>query len=316
MSALRHEEPTPQPERREPPVTDLRLRDLSFADWRAVLVRAGKEFMDDNAMMLASALAYSSFFAIPSVLLVVVGVFTLTVGPATITALIHHFSTVMPGQAASLLGSSLRRLEAHPTQGIAMVVVGFVLAVWSTTGAMTSFMTAINLAYDQKDKRPFLRKRIVAVEMVGAIGVAFLLVAVFLMFGPPIEHLIVTHSGGAGGVVAWAWWIAQWPILVLGLLAAFATLLYLGPDVDVRRWQFLTPGALVATLLWIAVSGLFAVYTATFGSYNKTWGTLSAVIVMLTWLWLSSMALLLGAEINSEVDRSRRLRSAPSESRT
>jgi len=316
MRALRHEEPTPQPERREPSVPDPRLRDLSFADWRAIVVRAGKEFMDDNAMMLASALAYSSFFAIPSVLLVVVGVFTLTVGPGTITSLIHHFSTVMPGQAASLLGSSLHRLDAHPAQSIAMVAVGLALAVWSTTGAMTSFMTAINLAYDRKDGRKFLRKRLVAVEMVAAIGVAFLLVAVFLMFGPPIEHLIVTHAGASGGVIAWVWWIAQWPILVLGLLAAFATLLYLGPDVEERRWQFLTPGALVATLLWLAASGLFAVYTATFGSYNKTWGTLSAVIVMLTWLWLSSMALLLGAEINSEVDRSRRLRSAPSESQT
>jgi len=113
------------------------------------------------------------------------------------------------------------------------------------------------------------------------------------------------------------WWVAQWPILLVGLLAAFATLLYLGPDVDHPRWEFLTPGSLVAAFLWIATSGLFAVYTAMFGSYNKTWGSLSAVIVMLTWLWLTGMALLLGAEINSEVERSRRLRGgapAPSES--
>ena len=106
-------------------------------------------------------------------------------------------------------------------------------------------------------------------------------------------------------------------ILLVGLLAAFATLLYLGPDVDRPRWEFLTPGSLVAAFLWIVTSGLFAVYTSMFGSYNKTWGSLSAVIVMLTWLWLTGMALLLGAEINSEVERSRRLRGgapAPSES--
>jgi membrane protein len=316
VSALRHDEPTPQPERREPSVPDPRLRDLTFADWRAILVRAGKEFMADNAMMLASALAYSSFFAIPSVLLVVVGAFTLIAGPATITSLMHQFGHVMPSQAASLLGSSLHRLDAHPAQSIAMVVVGAVLAVWSTTGAMTSFMTAINLAYDQKDGRSFVRKRLVAVKMTVAIGVAFLLVAVFLMFGPPIEHLIASHVGAASGAVGWVWWIAQWPILVFGLLAAFATLLYLGPDIDRPRWQFFTPGSVVATLLWLAASGAFAVYTATFASYNKTWGTLSAVIVMLTWLWISAMALLLGAEINSEAERSRRLRSAPSVPRT
>jgi len=295
MSALRDEPPTP-------------------AGWRAILIRAGKEFLADNASMLASALAYDSFFAIPSVLLVVVGAFTLTVGPSTVASLMHHFRDVMPAQATTLLGSSLKHLTAHPAQGIAMVAVGIVLALWSTTGAMTAYMTAINLAYEQKDRRGFLRRRLVALEMVAAVGVAFLLVAVFLMFGPPIEHLIATHAGAAGGVVGWVWWVAEWPILVGGLLAAFATLLYLGPDIEKPRWELVTPGSLVATVLWLAASGAFAVYTATFGSYNKTWGTLSAVIVMLTWLWLSAMALLLGAEINAEAERTRRLRSAPSAS--
>src|SRR5204862_6988729 len=104
------------------------------------------------------------------------------------------------------------------------------------------------------------------------------------------------------------WWILQWPIALGGLLVAFAPLLYLGPDVEQPEWRFLTPGSLVAALLWIAASGLFAVYTATFASYNKTWGALSAVIVMLTWLWITGLALLLGAEINAEAERSRQLR--------
>jgi membrane protein len=297
-----------EPELSEPELRDPRLRDLSFADWKAILVRAGKEFLNDNAMMLASALAYSTFFAIPSVLLVTVGLFTLVAGPDTITSLIAHLGTVMPAQATQLLSDSLKNLDAHPASSVIMTVVGFVLALWSTTGAMSSYMLAINLAYGHKDKRSFLRKRIVALEMVVALGFAFVLVAVLLIFGPQIEHLVASHLGPAGSVLNWVWWVAQWPILLLGLLAAFATLLYLGPDVEHRRWQFLTPGSLVAALLWIAVSGLFAVYTSMFGSYNKTWGTLSAVIVMLTWLWLTGMALLLGAEINAEVERSRQLR--------
>jgi membrane protein len=142
------------------------------------------------------------------------------------------------------------------------------------------------------------------------LGIAFLLVAVLLIFGPVIENAISSRVGPAGTLVDWVWWIAQWPILLVGLLAAFATLLYLGPDVEHRKWEFLTPGSLVAALLWIAASGLFAVYTSTFASYNKTWGSLSAVIVMLTWLWITGMALLLGAEINSEAERSRLLRKA------
>jgi membrane protein len=284
------------------------MHDLTFADWKTIFIRAAKGFMGNNATMLASALAYSSFFAIPSVLLVTVGVFTLVAGPDTISNLMAHFSTVMPRQATDLLGGSLRNLDAHPASSVVMTVIGFVLALWSTTGAMNAYMLAINLAYGRKDKRSFIRKRIVALEMVVAIGFAFALVAVLLIFGPQIEKTIASHLGAAGGILNVVWWIAQVPILLVGLLVAFATLLYLGPDVEHRKWQFVTPGSLVAALMWIAISGLFAVYTSLFGSYNKTWGALSAVIVTLTWLWLSSLALLFGAEVNAELERSRELR--------
>jgi len=304
------EQPTPQPERREPKLADPRLRDLSFADWKAIVTRAGKQFLADNCMMLASALAYSTFFAIPSVLIVAVGLFTLIASPSTIITLVDHFHGVIPGQATTLLKSSLLRADAHPAGSIAFTIIGFVLAVWAVTGAMNSYMTALNMTYSRKDKRSFVTKRIVALKMAAVLAVAFALVAVLLMFGPVIESAIARHVGPAGTVVAILWWASQWPILLGGLLVAFATLLYLGPDVEQRKWEFLTPGSLVAALLWIVASGLFAVYTATFASYNKTWGSLSAVIVLLTWLWLTGMALLLGAEINAETERSRELRKA------
>jgi membrane protein len=303
--------PAPQPERRERPLHDPRLRDLSFADWKAIVTRAFKEFMNDNAMLLASALAYSTFFAIPSVLIVGTGLFTLIASPQTITNTIDHFHTVMPKEAISLLNSSLRRADSHPGGSLVATLIGFVLAVWSVTGAMNSYMTALDLAYNrEKDRRSFLRRRVTGLQMALVLGLAFALVAVLLMFGPVVESAIARHAGGAGSVVGIAWWVAQWPILLGGLLVAFAAVLYLGPDVEHRKWEFLTPGSLIAAILWIAASGLFAVYTATFASYNRTWGALSAVIVMLTWLWLTAMALLLGAEINAEAERSRQLRSA------
>jgi membrane protein len=301
--------PGPQPERREPRVDDPGLRDLTFADWKAIFTRAFKEFMSDNAMMLASALAYSSFFAIPSVIIVATGVFTLVASAQDITSFMQHI-TFIPGAAKDLLKQSLLRADANPGSSILMTAVGFLLAVWSVTGAMNSYMTALNLAYDRQDKRSFVKKRVVALKMAAVMGVAFLLVAVLTIFGPVVEKSIAHHVGPAGGVVNVLWWVVQWPILLAGLLVAFATLLYLGPDVEHRKWEFLTPGSLVAALLWIAASGLFAVYTATFASYNKTWGSLSAVIVMLTWLWITGMALLLGAEINAESERSRALRKA------
>ena len=296
------------PELGESRLVDPCLRDLSFRDWRAILVRAVQKFLADNGTMLASALAYSTFFAIPAVLLVVVGVFTLLVGPQTISALMAHFSHVMPAQATSLLGGSLHRLDQHPATGLAMTIVGFVLAVWSTTGAMTAYMTAVNLAYDRKDRRSFVRRRLVAGGMVAVIGIAFLLVATLLIVGPSAEHLAASHAGAASGAIGWAWWIAEWPILLAALFAAFSTLLYLGPDVEHRRWHFVTPGSVFATAVWLAASGGFAVYTSMFGSYNKTWGSLAAVIIMLTWLWLAAIALLLGAALNAEAERSRELR--------
>jgi membrane protein len=219
-----------------------------------------------------------------------------------------HFSHVMPSEATSLLGGSLQRLDQQPSTGLTMTIVGFVLALWATTGAMTTYMTALNLAYERKDGRSFVRKRLVAVALVAVIGVAFLLVALLLIFGPSLEHLVAAHAGPVSGAVGWIWWIATWPILIVGLLAAFATLLYLGPDVEHPHWRFITPGSVFATVVWLVVSGGFAFYTSHFGSYNKTWGSLAAVIIMLTWLWLAAIALLLGAEINAEAERSRELR--------
>src|SRR4051812_38121724 len=222
--------PAPKPELHEPGLRDPGLRDLSFADYKAIVIRAGKEFMADNCMMLASALAYSSFFAIPSTLLVVVGLFTLIAGPETINSLIQSMHGVIPGQASQLLNQSLHNADAHPGGSIVATALGFVLAVWAVTGAMNSYMTALNLAYNRKDRRTFVTKRVVALKMAAIMGVAFLLVAVLLMFGPVVEGYIASHAGSGGIVVSVLWWVLQWPILLGGLLVAFATLLFLGPD--------------------------------------------------------------------------------------
>jgi len=297
----------PQPERREERLHGPDAVDLSKRDWFALVKRAGKKMLDDNMTMFAQALAYSSFFAIPSVLLLAIGLFTLLAGPATITHVINHLGGVMPGQAKTLLSGSIHRLGRQQKASLVMVIVGALLAVWSTTGAMTSFMTALNIAYDRKDRRNFVKKRLAALLMVACISFAFLLVAVFLIFRPQIEK----HLGSALGIqsfLTYLWWAAQWPILIGGLLAAFATLLYLGPDVDHLRWRFLSLGSAIAVFVWLAASGGFAVYTVKFGHYNKTWGSLSAVIIMLIWLWLSALALLFGAEVNAEAERSREQR--------
>src|SRR6187431_1254507 len=299
--------PTPQPEQREPELWDPGLSDLTARDYKAIVVRAGKQALAHGITDLAAALAYYSFLAIPAVLLVAVGLFSLFASPDGITTLIDKLGTVVPSQATQLIEDSLRRMNENKSGSIVMVIVGFVLALWTTMGAMTAFMRAVNRAYDREEGRGFVRQRLVAVQMVIAMGVAFLLVFGLLVLGPVMSGWI-GNALDIEGVMGWLWWVVQWPILLVGLLAVFATVLYLGPNVDHPRWRFITPGSVFAVVVWLIASGLFAVYTSMFDSYNKTWGSLAAVIVMLTWLWVTGIALLLGAEINSEAERSRELR--------
>jgi membrane protein len=304
-----HAETVPEPERSERRLSDPRLRDLTPRDWMAVFRRAVADTRDDNMPMIASAVSYSSFFAIPSILLLTVGLFTLVATPDTIRELMDRFSTFMPSEATQLLSDSLLRLDQQPSTGILVTIAGFVLALWASTSAMTTYMTALDIAYDRKDGRSFVRKRLVALLMVIAIGAAVLLVGLLLIFGPHLERYL-GNLLGLESVFSWVWWTAQWPLLFLGLLTAFAVLQYFGPDVEHRRFELITPGSVIAVVGWLVASGGFAVYTSLFGSYNKAWGSFSAVIVTLTWLWLTAIALLFGGEVNAEVERSRELRQA------
>ncbi len=299
---------TPQPEKEEPRLRDPGLGSLSVKDYRAVFTRAVKEALNDHLTNLAAALAYYAFLAIPSLLLVAVGVFSLFAGPEAVSSIVDRLSSVMPREAVTLVDDALRRLtEQQASTGVAMAAVGLILALWSLTGAMQTLMWALNEAYDRDETRGFVKRRLTGLAMVVLMLLAFVLAFGLLVLGPHLSGWIGS-AVGAEALVQWLWWTAEWPILVLGLLLAFATILYLGPDVDHPRWSFLTIGTVSAVLVWLLVSGAFAVYASAFGSYDKAWGSLAVVIVMLTWLWLSSFALLVGAELNAEAERSRELR--------
>jgi membrane protein len=299
--------PMPQPEHHEPELHDPGLSDLSRRDYKAIVIRAGKEALDDQITDLAAALAYYSFLAIPSILLVALGVFSVFADESAVQSLIDRVGTVAPEEATALLEDSLTRMTQNSSGSWVIVIIGFLLAIWTTTGAMTSFMRALNRAYDRNETRGFVRQRIVAIVMVAIMLTAFALVFGLLVMGPALSGWI-GNAVGFEALLKWIWWVAQWPLLIVGLLLAFATVLYLGPNVEHPKWHFVTPGSVFAVVVWLLVSGLFAVYTATFASYNKAWGSLAAVIIMLTWLWLTGCSLLFGAEINAEAERSRELR--------
>jgi membrane protein len=305
---LEQQRPEPQPEHGEPKLAEPTPRDLSKRDYLAILVRAGKESLNDHVTNLAAALAYYAFLAIPSALLVAVGVFSLFAGPDAIQTIVDKVDTVAPQEAVTLLRDSLDRVAAsQSSSGITMIVVGSVLALWTLTGSMQTLMWALNSAYDREETRGFVKRRLTALAMVVLMLLAFALAFGLLVLGPVL-------SGALGSalnletLVKWLWWTAQWPLLLLGLLFAFATILYLGPNVDHPRWRFLTLGTGISVAVWLLASGAFAIYVSQFGSFDKTWGSLAAVIIMLTWLWLSGLALLFGAEVNAEAERSRELR--------
>jgi membrane protein len=269
--------------------------------WK-VLRRAGTDSLEDGVPMFAQALAYSLFLAIPASLLVVLGVFSLFADASAIESLIDRARAVMPDQAADLLRDSLNRTANSPSSGIAMTAAGLALAVWTTTSAATTLMAGLTITHDRKESRRFVRQRLLALVIVVALVVSGALVIGLLILGPHIERWI-GEASGLPSLTAWLWWSLQWPILFAGLLFAFAIVLYFGPDVEQRSWQLITPGAVTAVLIWLVASAGLAFYSAHFGSYEKTWGTLSAVVVTLLWLWLTSAALLFGAEINAEVRR-------------
>jgi membrane protein len=301
------EAPEPQPEHGEPQLADPGPRDLSKRHHFGVLRRAFKKFNRDHMTNIAAALAYYAFLAIPSALLIAVGLFGLLAGPNAVSTVISKLHGVIPAQATSLLEGSLKTLTQHKGTSITVLSVGGVLAFWSLTGAMQNLMWAFNIAYDRDEGRGFVRRRVTALWMVVFALIGFALAFGVLVLGPQLSTW-VGNAVGEKSVVKIVWYVAQWPLLVAGLLVAFAGLVHYGPDVKHPRWRFLTFGSVLAIIIWLAASGAFAFYVSKFGSYNKTWGSLAAVVVMLTWLWLSGVALLFGAEVNAEAERSRELR--------
>jgi len=279
------------------------VTDLGLRDYAGIFKRAARGAVDDQITDAAAAIAYYGFLAIPALLLVSVGVFSIFAGPSAVETIIERLGSVMPAEAVTLLETSLRR-TTEEGGGLTMVLVGGAVALWTVTGAANAVMRALNRVHETEERRGFFRQRLVALAMVLVSVIAFALVFGLLILGPKLSTWI-GDLVGAEAAVRWGWLLGQWPILVLGLLVVFGAVLYLGPDVEHPRWRFLSVGAALAVVLWLAASGGFAIYLAFFGSYNKTWGSLAAVIIMLTWLWLSSLALLFAAEVDAEAERTR-----------
>ncbi len=297
-SAVRGEDREPDSEAAPQSPTELPKR-----SWWGVLKRTVKEFQGDNLSDWAAALTYYAVLSIFPALLAVISVLGLFGASATQT-LVDNLSTLAPGPARQTLNTVLQALQGSQRAAGIAAVIGIAVALWSASGYVGAFMRVGNVVYEMKEGRPIwktlpLRLAITAVLVVltaaGAVAVVFT--------GGFAEQ--AGRFLGVGQTAVTVWSVAKWPILVLMVALVLALLYWAAPNVEHPGFRWVTPGSLLAVILWIIASAAFGFYVANFGSYSKTYAALAGVIVFLIWLWISNIAVLLGLEFDAELARGR-----------
>ena len=277
---------------------------LSAAEWIDVFKRTGKQFMADDCMGLAQQVAYSSLLAFFPAIVLLVGLLGLV---GAYDDLQDFLNPVAP-QAVTDLIEQLQQDSGGSGSAVA-VVVGAFGAVWAASGAMGSVVKAVNRAYDRTETRPFWKVRLISILLVAASGIVTAGMLLLIVFGGKLGEAIARQAR-LGGAFEWIWNIFRWPLAFVAVLLFFALIYSLAPNKDQRSWKWVTPGSLVGGAMWIALSGLFALYTAFSSSYSKTYGALAGGIILLLWLNYTAWAILFGAELNAELDRQADIRAA------
>jgi membrane protein len=286
--------------------------DRSRGAWRDVLKRTFKEYKDDNLTDLAAALTYYGVLAIFPMLIVLVSILGL-IGHSATQPLIENLGKVAPGPAREIFTSAIKNVQrSKGTAGI-LFIVGLAGGLWSASAYIAGFMRASNIVWDVGEGRP-IWKTIplrLAVTLVTVVLLTVSAVAVVLTGGLAKQ---VGDVIGVGSSAVTVWDIAKWPVLVLVVSLTLSILYYASPNVRHPGFRWITPGSVLAVLLWIVASAVFAFYVASFASYNKTYGALGGIVVFLVWLWITNTVILLGAELNAEIERGRQIQAgAPAE---
>jgi membrane protein len=279
--------------------------DLEASSWWATLKRTVREFREDNLTDWAAALTYYGVLSIFPALIALVSVLGL-VGQSATQPLIDNLGKVAPGPAAEIFTSAIQNLQSNRGAAGLAFVIGLAAALWSASGYVAAFMRASNAIYDVEEGRPIWKT--LPTRVLTTLVVVVLLAAVAI--GVTLTGGLAEQAGNVLGISSTAvtvWSIAKWPLMLLFVIFIFAILYWAAPNVKQPKFRWVTPGGAVGLLLWILASLAFAFYVANFGSYNKTYGAMGGVVVFLLWLWISNIALLLGAEFDAELARSRQI---------
>lgn len=270
--------------------------------WKDILWRAWGEVSEQNLFLIAGGVTYAVLLALFPGLAALVSLYGLVFDAGQIERQVAALSGILPAQTQELLSQQLHSLVVSSNGALGFAaVVGLLLALWSASRGMSGMITAINVAYEEKERRGFFKLNLIAIGLtLGLIAggmVAIALVAIL----PAAVQLIAM-----GPATKWLLLLAQWPLLIVVVMLGLAVLYRFGPDRDKPQWRWVSPGATAATLLWIVASVGFTVYVANFNSYDKTYGSLGGVVILLTWLYLSALMVLLGAVVNAQSERQTR----------
>ena len=282
-------------ERAEPGKAVLSLGGLSVQELARRVVR---EIQQDDCLGRAAQLAYYFLFALFPFFLVLTTLLGYLPIPNLLDRLMDMLGQMLPGEALQLVQDNLHELVSGGRGGL--LSFGLLAALWTSSSALTAIMDSLNRAYDVEEGRPFWKVRGLAILLTVGLSAFIIVSIVLLTFGPQIGGWIADQMG-LGRVFQMAWNVLRWPVIVGLLIVAMALVYYLAPDVE-QQWQWITPGSIVAVLGWLLASLGFSYYVNQFGSYNATYGSIGAVIVLLTWMYVSGFFVLVGGEINAEIE--------------
>jgi membrane protein len=275
--------------------------------WKDTLIRTAKEFKADKLNHWAAALTYYAVLSLFPALLVLVSLVGLFADPERVTkVLTDTVSQLGPATAAKTFQGPIESITgSRGTAGI-MLIVGVVAALWAASGYVSAFADASNTIYEVEEGRPFWKLKPLQLAITFVLIVLAAMVALALVLSGPLVGAL-GNSLGISDTVLTVWRFAKWPALIALVLLIFGTLYYASPNARPTGMMWVTGGAVVAVVLWIVASIALAIYAANFGSYDKTYGTLGGVVVFLVWLWVTNIAILLGAEFNAETERARQI---------
>jgi membrane protein len=280
--------------------------DLPKDSWPTILKRTFKQFSDDQLTTWAAALTYFGVLSLFPMLLALVSILGV-IGPSATQPLLDQLSTVAPGPAREILTNVLTNLEQNQGGSLIALIIGLAVAIWSASGYIAAFMDASNNVWDVPEGRPIWKKLPVRIGVTVVLLILLTITGLAVVFTGPLAQEMGDLIG-LGSTFVTVWGVAKWPVLLLIVSFMISLLYWACPNVKQPSFPWVTPGGLLAVVLWIAASALFAFYVANFSSYNKTYGSLGGVIVFLTWLWITNIIILLGAEFNSEMERSKAIR--------